>query len=163
MEREGGKMRCSINIKDDLDGAIMPRSTELPDDLKMLVRRNALRISDTSFEDDCRRLVFAIKEALNRHTTKQPDREPMERLDGDRLKREVDSRERSENEAKVLNRRIGSIICFVLGFIFVLSSGALLFAPQSSGGPYGGFLAFAIGLFLALAACWMWKSTLLKK
>jgi hypothetical protein len=32
-----------------VDGALMPRSMDLPDDLKTLVRRNALQIRDTSF------------------------------------------------------------------------------------------------------------------
>ena len=40
-----------------LDGARMPRPVDLPDDLKPLVRRNALRITDTSFEGDCQRLA----------------------------------------------------------------------------------------------------------
>ena len=46
-----------------VDGALMPRSSELPDDLKPLVRRNALLVSDMGFDDDCRRLVAAIKQA----------------------------------------------------------------------------------------------------
>ncbi len=43
-----------------VDGASMPRMTDLPDDLKPLVRRNALPVSDTRFDDDCRRLVATI-------------------------------------------------------------------------------------------------------
>jgi hypothetical protein len=46
-----------------MDGVVMPLSTDLPDDLKPLVRRNALLVSDTGFDDDCRRLVAAIKQA----------------------------------------------------------------------------------------------------
>jgi hypothetical protein len=42
-----------------VDGALMPFATELPDDLKPLVRRNALQISDTSFDGDCQRLIAA--------------------------------------------------------------------------------------------------------
>jgi len=38
-----------------VDGASMPRSTDLPEDLKSLSRRNALRITDTSFDGDCPR------------------------------------------------------------------------------------------------------------
>jgi hypothetical protein len=44
-----------------VDGAVMPPSTDLPDDLKPLVSRNALLIKDTGFDDDCRRLVAANK------------------------------------------------------------------------------------------------------
>ena len=47
-----------------VDGASMPRSRDLPDDLKSLVRRNALQVGDTHFDDDCRRLVAAIEQVL---------------------------------------------------------------------------------------------------
>jgi TIR domain len=66
-----------------VDGALMPRPTELPDDLKPLVRRNALRISDTSFDGDCQRLVAAIKQVLE-----------TERLEKERPKAEQQDRER---------------------------------------------------------------------
>ncbi|MBV8642212.1 MAG: toll/interleukin-1 receptor domain-containing protein, partial [Verrucomicrobia bacterium] len=49
-----------------VDRASMPRSTDLPDDLKPLVRRNALEITDTGFDDDCRRLGVAIEEVLEK-------------------------------------------------------------------------------------------------
>jgi hypothetical protein len=60
-----------------VDGALMPRSTDLPDDLKPLVRRNALRVTDTSFDDDCRRLIVAIEEVLEK--TAAEGREPEEK------------------------------------------------------------------------------------
>jgi len=47
-----------------LDGARMPRPVDLPDDLKPLVRRNALRITDTSFEGDCQRLAGTLRRVL---------------------------------------------------------------------------------------------------
>jgi hypothetical protein len=46
----------------------VPRSTELPDDLKPLVRRNAFQISDTSFDRDSERLVAAIEGVLEDNT-----------------------------------------------------------------------------------------------
>jgi hypothetical protein len=58
-----------------VDGALMPRPSELPDDLKPLVRRNALRISDTGFDDDCRRLVAAIEQVMDKTASKQDERE----------------------------------------------------------------------------------------
>jgi formylglycine-generating enzyme required for sulfatase activity len=58
-----------------VDGVLMPRSTELPDDLKPLVRRNALQISDTSFDGDCQRLVAAIKEVLEKAATERRERD----------------------------------------------------------------------------------------
>src|SRR5271165_46551 len=54
-----------------VDGASMPRSTDLPDDLKGLVRRNALQISQTSFSGDCQRLVAAISQVLEEVATKE--------------------------------------------------------------------------------------------
>jgi uncharacterized membrane protein YeaQ/YmgE (transglycosylase-associated protein family) len=63
-----------------VDGALMPRSSELPDDLKALVRRNALRVSHTGFDDDCRRLVAAIEEVFVQKMARKPEREPHRRL-----------------------------------------------------------------------------------
>ena len=51
-----------------VDGALMPRVTDLPDDLKQLVHRNALQIGDTHFNDDCRRLITAIEQVLEKNT-----------------------------------------------------------------------------------------------
>jgi hypothetical protein len=47
-----------------VDGALMPRSNDLPEDLKPLVRRNALQITDTSFDGDCQRLAACNKAGL---------------------------------------------------------------------------------------------------
>jgi len=79
-----------------VDGASMPRSTELPDDLKPLARRNALPVSDTGFDDDCRRLVAAIEQVLEKNTAAQREREEQERLKNERL--ETEKKERLEAE-----------------------------------------------------------------
>jgi TIR domain len=55
-----------------VDGALMPRSTDLPDDLKQLVRRNALEVGDTHFDDDCRRLIAAIEQVLEAAQAERP-------------------------------------------------------------------------------------------
>lgn len=57
-----------------VDGALMPQSTELPEDLKPLVRRNALRITATSFDGDCQRLVAAIRLVLEKAATEEQKR-----------------------------------------------------------------------------------------
>jgi hypothetical protein len=67
-----------------VDGASMPRSTELPDDLKPLIRRNALQVTDTGFDDDCRRLVAAIEQILEEAKTGRREREERERLQAKR-------------------------------------------------------------------------------
>jgi TIR domain len=67
-----------------VDGALMPRSTELPDDLKPLIRRNALQVTDTGFDDDCRRLVAAIEQILEEAKAGRREREEKERLEAKR-------------------------------------------------------------------------------
>lgn len=47
-----------------VDGAMIPRSNELPDDLKPLTRRNAIEISHTRFNMDAERLIRAIEQAF---------------------------------------------------------------------------------------------------
>jgi hypothetical protein len=47
-----------------VEGAVMPRRDELPEDLAPLTRRNALRVRHESFRDDAQRLVRAIERAL---------------------------------------------------------------------------------------------------
>jgi hypothetical protein len=47
-----------------LEGALMPQAGELPEDLKALVRRQALTISHDRFRDDSERLIGAVDRAL---------------------------------------------------------------------------------------------------
>jgi Tfp pilus assembly protein PilF len=75
------RMEIATALKRDIrvipvlvDGVVMPPSTDLPDDLKPLVRRNALLVRDTGFDDDCRRLVAAIKQAQAEGPQKAPGR-----------------------------------------------------------------------------------------
>src|SRR6266436_4869461 len=77
-----------------VDGALMPRSIELPDDLKPLVRRNALQVTDTGFDDDCRRLVAAMEQVL----AERREREEKERLETER--REIEAKERLDAERR---------------------------------------------------------------
>jgi len=57
-----------------VDGALMPQSTDLPEDLKPLVRHNALLITDTSFDGDCQRLAATIKQVLEEAAAKEQER-----------------------------------------------------------------------------------------
>jgi len=47
-----------------VDGASMPRSGDLPDDLKALVRRNALEVSHNRFRADTERMIAEVERAL---------------------------------------------------------------------------------------------------
>ena len=101
-----------------VDGALMPRSTELPDNLKPLVRRNALRISDTSFDGDCQRLVAAIKQILekaaseelegekNRSGPERGERKEEERPEAGQLQREVNERQAAERRQQEERQRL---------------------------------------------------------
>ncbi|HWY91819.1 MAG TPA: TIR domain-containing protein [Chthoniobacterales bacterium] len=82
-----------------VDGALMPRPTDLPEDLKPLVRRNALRITDTSFDGDCQRLVTAIKQVLEKAATEELERlEAEQRQRGEEERLEAEQRQREEKE-----------------------------------------------------------------
>jgi hypothetical protein len=61
-----------------VDKALMPRPTDLPDNLKPLVRRNALQISGTSFDGDCQRLIATIKEILKAEAREHDEKERLE-------------------------------------------------------------------------------------
>jgi hypothetical protein len=82
-----------------VDGALMPGEGDIPGDLKPLVRRNALMITDTSFDGDCQRLAAAIRlvlekaaaEERKRLATEQPqqrERQEKERLERKRQQEE---------------------------------------------------------------------------
>jgi hypothetical protein len=47
-----------------VDGASMPRSRDLPDDLKLLTRRNAVEVSHNRFRADSEQLIAAVERAL---------------------------------------------------------------------------------------------------
>jgi hypothetical protein len=64
-----------------VDGALMPRSTDLPDDLKALARRNALEISYNRFNPDFDRLVAAVEKALQKAEVERKKHEEKERLE----------------------------------------------------------------------------------
>jgi hypothetical protein len=64
-----------------VDGALMPQSTDLPNDLKQLVRRNALQVGETHFDDDCRRLVAAIEEVFEKTAAERREHGEKERLE----------------------------------------------------------------------------------
>ncbi len=92
-----------------VDGALMPRSTELADDLKPLIRRNALQVTDTGFDDDCRRLVGAIVQILEGAKAGRREREEKERREAKRrateAKERLEADRRQEKEQRRLEHR----------------------------------------------------------
>ena len=89
-----------------VDGALMPQSTDLPEDLKPLVRRNALLITETSFDGDCQRLAAAIRQVLEKAAAQERERlgtEQRQREEKGRL--EVEQRQREEKDRPEAERR----------------------------------------------------------
>jgi hypothetical protein len=81
-----------------VDGALMPRSSELPDDLKPLARRNALEVSHNRFNTDFGQFIRAIEGILEKAHAERKQREEKERLQGDRL--ETGLRQQTEKRDK---------------------------------------------------------------
>ena len=85
-----------------VDGAIMPRSTDLPDDLKALARRQALEIRRDRFNDDCRLLIAALERALHGATAEQQEKQ---RLEAERHEKErIEAKQRVEAEQREKQR-----------------------------------------------------------
>jgi hypothetical protein len=81
--------------------ALMPRSADLPEDLKPLVSLNALRLTSDSFEGDLQRLAAAIRVVLEKAAAEGQDRleaEARQREEQQRLAAE--QREKARLEAK---------------------------------------------------------------
>jgi tetratricopeptide (TPR) repeat protein len=79
-----------------VDGALMPRSSDLPDDLNQLVRLNAMDVSHNRFNADFNRLLAVIKPVLEKADAERKKREEKERLEAERLQHE--EKERLEAE-----------------------------------------------------------------
>jgi formylglycine-generating enzyme required for sulfatase activity len=95
-----------------VEGVKMPEAGELPDDLKALVRRNALEINHTRFSTDSDRLVIAVERALQKATEQREAEEngrsraqQQERLDREQRERAaVEIREYQEKEQQDARR-----------------------------------------------------------
>jgi hypothetical protein len=72
-----------------VDGAQMPRGPDLPEDLKSLVRKNFLPITETSFDHDCQLLAIALEKILEKAATERIERERKKRFNEIRRKFET--------------------------------------------------------------------------
>jgi len=70
----------------------MPRSSDLPDDLKLLARRNAVEVSHSRFNADLGRLIAALERVLEKAVAERKHREEKDRVEADRLQREENER-----------------------------------------------------------------------
>ena len=74
-----------------VEGALIPQSDDLPDDLKLLVRRNAIEVSHNRFRADSERLIGAIERVLEKANAERKQPEEKERLEADQRPREEHS------------------------------------------------------------------------
>ncbi|MBV9643937.1 MAG: tetratricopeptide repeat protein [Verrucomicrobia bacterium] len=81
-----------------VDGAVMPRSSELPDDLKLMVWRNALEVSHSRFSADLGRLITALERVFEKADAERKPREEQDRVEAEQLQRE--QQERLEDEKR---------------------------------------------------------------
>jgi TPR repeat protein len=89
-----------------VEGASMPRPDELPNELKPLVRRNALTVSPDRFRTDAERLIGAVERALeDAQVELQRKREDQERVEAER--REHEEKERVEAARRAQAQRLG--------------------------------------------------------
>jgi hypothetical protein len=86
-----------------VDGASMPPSGQLPEDLKPLALRNALNVSHERFRADAERLIGGVGRALeSARVEQQRKREEQERLAAEQ--RERGEKERLETERREAER-----------------------------------------------------------
>ena len=68
-----------------VDGALMPRSSELPDDLEPMVWRNAVEVSHSRFNADMGRLIAALARIFERADAERKQREEQDRMVAEQL------------------------------------------------------------------------------
>jgi trehalose/maltose transport system substrate-binding protein len=86
-----------------VDGASMPLA---PDDLKPLVRRNAVEVSHTRFSADSERLIASLERVFEKTAAEQREREEKARLEAERREGEEKERLEAERRAAEENARL---------------------------------------------------------
>jgi uncharacterized membrane protein HdeD (DUF308 family) len=83
-----------------VDGASMPRPSDLPDDLKSLLRRNAVEVTHTRFSVDSDRLIAAIERVFEKTAAEHREREEKARLEAERREAEKNARLEAERRQR---------------------------------------------------------------
>jgi uncharacterized membrane protein YtjA (UPF0391 family) len=90
-----------------VERAVMPRAEQLPEDLKPLVRRQAIEVSHDRFRADSEWLIGAVEQALEAsRTDEQRNREGQERVEAERREREEKERLETERSQKGAQDRL---------------------------------------------------------
>ena len=88
-----------------VDDASMPRSGDLPDDLKPLVRRHALEVGHTRFKSDCARLIAALERVIEGARAELREKERLEAEQREKERLEVEQREKERPHRLSSGRR----------------------------------------------------------
>jgi len=129
-----------------VSGAMMPRSTDLPDDLKSLTHRNAIELSHTRFNMDAERLIHALEQVFEQFEPKSTATEKaVEKAEIERIAREKARAERLAQQKEQLAERVatwgagaGRTVAVWLSILWTTLGWAI-------GGAVGGFVGGAIG------------------
>ena len=81
-----------------VEGATMPEAADLPDELKALIRRNALKLSHDRFRTESEQLASTVERVLENTEARRRELQESERLDTKR--REIEQKERRESERR---------------------------------------------------------------
>jgi hypothetical protein len=141
----GTALRRNIRVIPVLvEGALMPRSTELPDDLKLLAP-NAFEISHNRFRTDSERLVAAIRQALEEAKSGRRGREKKELPESKRFRKEETERPQRKPELAPTVPVVAptspgkrkpqplALILTLVALVIGLSVGAIYFVSQPTG------------------------------
>jgi hypothetical protein len=115
-----------------LGDAQMPRSSDLPDDIKALARRNAIRLTHDRFKADSASLVIALKRVLESipQERRQQESGPLDdsvgeeqrRLQGESIARDELEQEVSTDQAKLTQlRRFARIAYSFAALVFAVA------------------------------------------
>ena len=126
-----------------VDGAIMPRSAELPDDLKALARRQALEIRHDRFDDDCGQLIGALEGARAEQQEKERKgqlealRPPsLERLENESPREgAIDVSPREGTLPLMLTARRQGVLAISAGLVVVAAVLVLILGSRQEKGP----------------------------
>ena len=105
-------------------GAVIPKSSQLPDQIALLVRRNAFEISDTRFHSDVDRLIDTLKNVLIDPIPPKPPTIDHEKADPESCS-SLDSKASQQvslnsNRGKLQKRLLRITIPIILIFIFYI-------------------------------------------